>query len=117
MFSTALEPAETSVKASESKPIEPIKSFSEIDCNMCSLSCKKGSQDSDEQRQAAIDFEDEIQDAIYIQAKWAKEPETESIIKNEGKYSYFYKEISDPTQTSFELTKLRPFTNYVSSVF
>lgn len=148
LFSTAFEHAETSVKLTEPKPIEPIKSFPDIDghcdCNTCSLSCKKVPLDGDEQRQSAIDFEDEIQDFVYVktsdggvetsqkessrarretQIKFPdeidkettkkKEPETESILNEEGEYTYFYREINDSSQTSFELTKLRHYTHYV----
>lgn len=121
------------MKAPESAPIEPLKSFPGTDCNTCSLGCKKGPQDGEEQRQSAIDFEDEIQDFIYpktldlndadcrykrdTQPKSARDPETESIMNNEGEYSYFYKEITDPTRTSLELSKLRPFSTYVSCIF
>lgn len=101
--------------------------------------------DGDEQRQSAIDFEDEIQDFVYVkdpgetsqkessrarretqikfpdeidkEATKKKEPETESILNEDGEYTYFYREINDSSQTSFELTKLRHYTNYVRSTF
>lgn len=141
---TAFEQTETTVKT-ELKPQDPAKSILEgtgrCDCLSCAQTCQtKIQQDGDEQRQSAIDFEDEIQDFVYIrndqpeatkensrakrqlpgtfpedtekEATKKKEHETESIPNSEGEFIYFYKEINDSSQTSFELVQLRHYTNY-----
>lgn len=96
-------------------------------------------KEGDDQRQSAIDFEDEIQDFVYVrnevvetanvketrakrqivffpeetdkESTKKKEEDTESqMIGNE--YVSFYKEINDSTQVSFELTSLRHYSTY-----
>lgn len=54
----------------EPKAIEAPKLVSEIsqrcDCASCAQACLKKEKDDDEHRQLAIDFEDEIQDFVYV---------------------------------------------------
>lgn len=131
----------------ETKP-DPVKSVlestSRCDCLSCAQTCQtKIQQDGDEQRQSAIDFEDQIQDFVYVKNELSeptkensrakrqlkqfpddtekettkkKEHETESITNTDGEYLYFYKEINDSSQTTFELDQLRHYTNYQVSL-
>lgn len=98
-------------------------------------------KEGDDQRQSAIDFEDEIQDFVYTinepvessnketrakrqteiefpvgsdkEATKKKEEDTESKMDNNTEYyTYFYKEINDTSQVSFELTQLRHYSGY-----
>lgn len=123
-----------------------IESSGRCDCLSCAQTCQKVQKEGDEQRQIAIDFEDEIQDFVYVRNEPAepvkensrakrqsqppktfpeatekepakkKELDTESILNSEGEYTYFYKEINDSTQTTFELVQLRHYTNYQISI-
>ena len=143
----AFEQTETTVKT-ENKPSDAGKSIFEnsgrCDCLSCAQTCDTKIQtDGDEARQSAIDFEDEIQDYVYIiqdpsvaketsrakrqipgsfpeetdmGANKKKEFETESQINSEGEYTYFYKEINDSAQTSFKLGNLKHYTNYAISI-
>lgn len=125
----------------ETKTQEPAKSSllstGQCDCESCVQTCQKLQPDGDEQRQSAIDFEDEIQDFVYVkndqlepkevrakrQAEFPyemtdkettkkKEPDTEPIMNAQGEYIYFHKEINDSSQTSIELVKLKHYTSY-----
>lgn len=116
------------------------KSF-KCDCSACNEECSSNAKKEEpEQRQSAIDFEDEIQNYVYIKIDdepiktekerpkrevlpilFPEEPvqdtlrkkviETESI-KVLGEYTYFYIQINDSTQTSFVLTDLHHYTTY-----
>lgn len=67
--SAAFEQSELSIKP-EPKPVETPKLIPEIsqhcDCASCAKVCLKQEKDDDEHRQLAIDFEDEIQDFVYV---------------------------------------------------
>lgn len=132
----------------ESKPQDSPKSILDhsgsCDCVSCMQTCQsKVPKDGDEQRQSAIDFEDEIQDFVYVKrdpepakvnsrakrqlpASFPDEKEkeatkkvdlleTESIMVN-NEYHFFYKEINDSSQTSFEIDNLKHYATYQISI-
>jgi Fibronectin type III domain len=99
----------------------------------------KGPKEGDEQRQSAIDFEDEIQDYVYVRNDNGEEhvrpkrqipdqfPEDEDTTSTKIRqlettsrknfpgqeyYEYFYEEITNISQTTFELKDLKHYTNY-----
>lgn len=122
------------------KPVETVKSTEmqgTCNCNTCHQFCQKSPKENSENRQSAIDFEDEIQDFVYIrnptdvpsnrakrqaplfptdedhnQTTKKKEPDTLSIKNEDGEFTYFYKEINDSLQTSFEITGLKHYSTY-----
>lgn len=112
----------------------------QCDCNTCALTCQKEPKEGDEQRQSAIDFEDQIQDLVYV--KTVKEPtgikesrskrQVESVkkkitenkdnnslvnLKNaDGEYTQFNELFVKPEQLSFKLVSLRHYSNYLVTV-
>lgn len=151
------------------KPSETIKPVPEIlstcDCNSCASTCEKIQKDGDDQRQvnfivvfletflplqnssplimqSAIDFEDEIQDFVYVrndpgdlpkesrakrqvefpetfEKETTKEPrkndDTKPVMLNEEYIQYYYT-INDSSITTFELTQLRHYSTYTISL-
>ncbi|CRL08130.1 CLUMA_CG020870, isoform A [Clunio marinus] len=137
------ERSETIIKTDSKPPDRPKPSLIEFigpcDCNICIQTCQKAEED-DEDRQSSVDFEDEIQNYVYVktepetvsemrekrrarrQAEFPedldkeiarrRELETESTKTEDGKYRTFYQEINDTRQTTFELSDLRHYSNY-----
>jgi insulin receptor len=75
LFNLAFEPAEIKSKPETPKVVEPAKTpeiFRSCDCLTCAQTCSKKEKDDDEHRQLAIDFEDEIQDFVYVRQDTAE---------------------------------------------
>jgi len=83
-----------------------------------------------------IDFEDQLQDYAYLSSAYIsrtkresfpespdssslkrnKEDQTVSIFNSDGEYEYVYEVINDTAKTSFNFTKLRPYSTYQISI-
>jgi hypothetical protein len=64
-------------------------------------------------RQAfATEFDQEFPTELDKITTKKREPDTESRFDEEGNYEYFYIEINDPSQTRFELKRLKHFSSY-----
>jgi hypothetical protein len=125
------------------KVVEPEKnsydnSARTCDCQSCSQTCNaKLPKEGDSDRQSAIDFEDEIQDYVYVKTEpnedhtrakrqtpvkfpedddqettKKKELETQSRMNADDEYEYFYQEITNISQNKFELTSLKHYSTY-----
>lgn len=139
---TAFEPSDAVIKTDVKVAVQEKVSFDPVDrtcdCQSCSATCSaKEAKEGDEQRQSAIDFEDEIQDYVYVKSEpndnhvrakrqtpekfpedddqettKKKEPETVSRQNLDKEFEYFYLEITNVSQNSYELQNLKHYSNY-----
>lgn len=109
------------------------------DCNTCALTCEKSQKEGDEQRQSSIDFEDEIQDLVYVKNEEVVKVErskrqaidtltkkpfetklnasaSENIKNSDGEYLQFNEEFIKPNQLSVTLTSLSHYSIYQITV-
>lgn len=133
----ALEPEDDKVATPEKVNIEALDGS----CNWqkCKAFCMaETTREADGQRQTQVDFEDAIEDYVYVrtdptdhdvrakrqtredafpedddqETTKTKDSGTISRTNNNNEIEYFYLEITDSSQTSFELRNLKPFSTY-----